>query len=308
MNWNNFASCLMLLCFVISCNEPTNESKNESTRVTGTKYLIDAEVLFPIAAHDTIVLLDLQHPEDYLKGHLPNAINLWRSELNNPLFKYDGMMPERDYLEEILQRRGIPSNAFLVLYDNRGSCEATRLWWILKHYGYERMAILNGGTQDWLLVDTLTKNVTINRMSGNFRFPENIKASSSDDILVNDLSEKINQDRLIILDTRSKEEHEGLTLKKGARWAGSIPGSIHIDWMEAVDQTTSRFKGIEDLQNIYKEVLNDDRLAVTYCHSGVRSTHTFFVLTELLGRKNVKNYDGSWVEWTHHFQPESVNK
>ena len=168
------------------------------------------------------------------------------------------------------------------------------------------MAILNGGTLAWSQVDSLTSAVT-DRPQGDFKFTQPGIAPTSDNILVTDLSKMIYQNQVVVLDTRSKEEHEGLTLKQGAQWAGRIPGSIHIDWMEAVDQSTYRFKEPTELQNIYNKVLNNDLLAVTYCHSGVRSTHTYFVLTELLGRKNVTNYDGSWVEWTNHFQQELVN-
>ncbi|MEQ8906747.1 sulfurtransferase [Ekhidna sp.] len=304
MNWNNYISMLMVLCLGAGCNKPVKDAGAKLPVVS--KYLIEADELRSIIDQDSLILLDLQRPEDFNKGHLPNAINLWRSALNNPSFKYDGMMPEREMLEAVLQNKGVSPDAFLVLYDNRGSCEATRLWWILKHYGYDRMAILNGGTQAWSQVDSLTSVTTV-KPQGNFKFPEYAKAPTSDNILVTDLSKMIDQNQVVVLDTRSKEEYEGLTLKQGAQWAGRIPGSIHIDWMEAVDQSTYRFKEPTELQNIYNKMLNNDLLAVTYCHSGVRSTHTYFVLTELLGRKNVTNYDGSWVEWTNHFQQELVN-
>lgn len=295
---------MIVLCLGAGCNQPV---KNEGAELpVVSKYLIEADELRSIIDQDSLVLLDLQRPEDFTKGHLPNAINIWRSALNNPSFEYDGMIPEMEMLEAVLQSKGVSSDAFLVLYDNRGSCEATRLWWVLKHYGYDRMAILNGGTQAWSQVDSLT-NVITDRPQANFKFPEHAKAPTSDNILVTDLFDMISQNQVLVLDTRSKEEHEGLTLKQGAQWAGRIPGSIHIDWMEAVDQSSYRFKESIELQNIYNKVLNNDLLAVTYCHSGVRSTHTYFVLTELLGRKNVTNYDGSWVEWTNHFQQELVN-
>ncbi|MEP0985112.1 rhodanese-like domain-containing protein [Ekhidna sp.] len=303
MKWNNIVTYLMLLVLMVGCNNPP-EKEREPTKVT--KYLIEAEELLPIVTDDTLVVLDLQRPEDFQKGHIKNSINIWRSELNNPSFKYDGMIPERDFLEEKLRSKGVLANAFIVLYDNRGSCEATRLWWVLKHYGYERMAILNGGTQGWMKLDTLTTEI-VNRKRSDFELTSNVGAETSLNMLIADLSMIINNNEPFMLDTRSKDEFEGLSLKQGAKWAGRIPESKHIDWMEAVDQETFRFKEASELQKIYKEVINNEQLVVTYCHSGVRSTHTFFVLTELLGRKNVKNYDGSWVEWTHHFQPELVN-
>ncbi|MEQ9023139.1 MAG: rhodanese-like domain-containing protein, partial [Pseudomonadales bacterium] len=126
MNWNNYISMLMVLCLGAGCNKPVKDAGAKLPVVS--KYLIEADELRSIIDQDSLILLDLQRPEDFNKGHLPNAINLWRSALNNPSFKYDGMMPEREMLEAVLQNKGVSPDAFLVLYDNRGSCEATRLW------------------------------------------------------------------------------------------------------------------------------------------------------------------------------------
>ena len=110
----------------------------------------------------------------------------------------------------------------------------------------------------------------------------------------------INMD-VIILDTRSENEFTGERQKNGAKKGGRIPRSILIDWANAIDyHGDKKLKPKEDLEIIYKNFLpSKDDDVIVYCHSGVRSAHTTFILTQLLGYKNVKNYDGSWVEWSH---------
>lgn len=109
-----------------------------------------------------------------------------------------------------------------------------------------------------------------------------------------------NPDSTVILDTRSVNEYTGLRQKKGANSSGRIFGSKLIDWTGCVNYNgDKKFKGYEELKEIYTAVIPDiERPVITYCHSSVRSTHTTFVLTELLGYKNVKNYDGSWTKWS----------
>ena len=116
----------------------------------------------------------------------------------------------------------------------------------------------------------------------------------------------IEDSSLILLDTRGLEEYSGSKLKNGAAWAGHIPSAKNIDWAEAVDyHGNHKFLPSDELKNKYDSLgITGNQPVVTYCHSGVRSAHTLFVLTELLGYKNVRNYDGSWIEWSHLNQAE----
>jgi len=107
---------------------------------------------------------------------------------------------------------------------------------------------------------------------------------------------------VFLVDARSAEEYEGQLQKAGAKKAGRIPKSIHIDWSEAVDYgNTYTFKPISELEKIYGSIgASKEDTIIVYCHSGVRSSHTSFVLTQLLDYKNVLNYDGSWIEWSYY--------
>lgn len=124
-----------------------------------------------------------------------------------------------------------------------------------------------------------------------------MKYAISKEEVVTALSKKI-----ILVDTRSFDEFSGKQQKKGASKAGRIPNSIHIDWAEAINfHGNQKIKSVETLTEFYAKKLkatkNDS--IILYCHSGVSSAHTTFVLTQLLGYKNVKNYDGSWTEWSY---------
>ena len=105
----------------------------------------------------------------------------------------------------------------------------------------------------------------------------------------------------ILIDTRTTDEYSGEKLKKGAQKAGRIPSAFHIDWAEAIHFSgDKRFKSMQELENIYGHIIpSTEAPCILYCHTGMRSAHTTFVLTQLLGYSNVKNYDGSWTEWSH---------
>lgn len=287
MNWSK----LLILLIIAGCQP---RQSNEASAIH-SKFVLEAKELATIINHDSIVIVDIRKPIHYSEQHLPKAINIWRTEIENNKYPFSGMMADETYLENVLGEKGISSDQFLVLYDDRQGCEAARLWWVLNYYGHKRMAILNGGLKAWKEVGTLT-SVQDQHLPRTFTFPEVVNHNSL--ARLEDISNSYTE--LSLVDTRSKEEFSGVILKNGASDKGRIPGSIHLDWMNAVDAQSGKFKSIDDLKLIYAEVLNSTKPIVTYCHSGVRSAHTYFVLTELLGLSNVRNFDGSWVEWSYH--------
>lgn len=208
------------------------------------------------------------------------------------------MMANQTQMETLFGKLGIKTDDTLIIYDDNGLCDSARLWWLLETYGFTKVKFLHGGMTGWKATaeEISTALPVINKTI--FKFPKKTK------IQYHASKEQVQQalkNNTVILDTRTTDEFSGKRQKKGAAKGGRIPKSIHIDWAEAINYDgDKRMKSLEDLETIYAQLNSSkDDPIIVYCHSGVRSAHTSFVLTQLLGYKNVKNYDGSWTEWSH---------
>jgi thiosulfate/3-mercaptopyruvate sulfurtransferase len=208
-------------------------------------------------------------------------------------------MASKGQIEQLFGQLGISSEDTIVIYDDNGVCEAARLWWILQNYNFDNVKLLNGGFTAWLEYNGELTNKKPEWQPTQFKLTgtPNMKYYISKEELVEAL-----KDNPVVIDARSLDEYSGKQLKKGASRAGRIPNSIHVDWANNINfNGDKRFKSNEDIQKNYAFLnLQKKDPIILYCHSGVRSAHTTFVLTQLLGFENVKNYDGSWVEWSYH--------
>jgi thiosulfate/3-mercaptopyruvate sulfurtransferase len=158
--------------------------------------------------------------------------------------------------------------------------------------------LLNGGFLAWKTIEGEIDNLKPTVTVSSFKLYENpsMKYYVSKEEMLSAV-----KNNTFILDTRTTNEFTGKRHKKGAFKGGRIPNSKLIDWADAVEyHDTKKFKSKEQLNQIYNRLkLSKEDEIIVYCHSGVRSAHTTFVLTQLLGYKNVKNYDGSWTEWSY---------
>jgi len=242
------------------------------------------------------ILVDLQSEDAYLNGHIHDAVNINRAEFENPNAQVKGMSMTKGEMEKLLSSKGIQSDAKLILYDRKGGVEASRLWWILKMYGFENAQILNGGMDSWK-GEVATEIPLVQVSDFHFTSPE------QPDMVIDydQLEEWRKTGSIILLDNRSKDEFDGLVLKKGASFAGHIPGAKNICYTNTFDfrpEHYMKIKPVKDLRTVYSAYANPEDTVVLYCHSGVRSAHTYMVMTELLGYRHVYNYDGSWIEWS----------
>lgn len=308
MRSNSFftiAICLFGLYFS-GCKTESTQSitieKAKAPEYAKTEYLIDVEQLVEeTKTNPDLVIIDVRKPDSFLEeGHIPGAINLWRTDMESDAYDYRGMMASREQMESLLGSLGCGNRSKIVMYDSQCNVDAARLWWILVHYGHDKMALLNGGLSAWRMAGyqlehdpAYTEKVTYNF---NPDHESNWLAS------INEVEASLNDPMSVLVDTRTSDEYTGRSQKKNAFNSGHIPGSIWIDWVNAVNfNGDHRFKSHSKLMEIYSEVgLDKDQKVITYCHSGVRSAHTAFVLTQLLGFEQVKNYDGSWTEWSYH--------
>jgi len=278
----------MLLFLFFACNQ------QEHT----TSYLIELDDFESLSKLKTTKIIDFRKLKDYQEGHVQNAINIWRSDIEDDTFPYGGMKANKIQLEALFSRLGIQKDDTLIIYDDKGLCDAARLWWVLQYYNFKNVKLLNGG-----LVTLQNAGISLSKESVRF-VPSKFEFSgistrffASKEQIQNAISNKS-----LILDTRTEDEFTGKQLKKGAFQAGRIPSSKLIDWANAINYNgNKKIKSVAELNKIYGELTTDksDTLFV-YCHSGVRSAHTTFVLTQLLNYKHVLNYDGSWTEWSYY--------
>ncbi len=295
MSWKSSLSLVSLL--LASCLQ--RGSKLATHPFPSHSPLIELEELLANDFSKRYTLVDFRHPRAYTEGHIKEAVNIWRSDIENSSQPYKGIMPTKEQLEKVFSKKGIQPTDTLILYDDNGSCEATRLWWILQHYGFNQTRVLNGGIKAYLGHGLALSKKVPKRDSSNFVlkgvFPEHFIDREE---LLNLLNTK---NPLKLVDVRTPDEFHGKRQKKGAYKAGRISKSIFFDWKNALDSTNEHhFLPKEALQKRYEKLSpNKEDLVVVYCHSGVRSAHTTFVLTQLLGYKNIKNYDGSWTEWSY---------
>ncbi len=235
--------------------------------------------------------------EAYNEGHIPGAIAWnWTTQLQDPV-RRDILSKEQ--IEELLSKSGISNDDLVVLYGDNNNWFAAYAYWQLKIYGHEKVKLMNGGRKKWLAENRpLTKDVPSPA-------PTQYKAKDPDLSLrahVWQVREKLNRSDVGLVDVRSPQEFNGEILAppglpETAQRAGHIPGAANIPWSQAVNEDGT-FKSADELRSLYaSKGITPDKEIVTYCRIGERSSHTWFVLRELLGFEKVQNYDGSWTEW-----------
>ena len=299
MNLKNSLLLLVILASVLSCKENT-KSATEGEVILSEPLIPYNSPLLDLNDPD-IALVDFRKDEAYKAGHLPGAINLYRDDFQDTTLPYKGIRIDREKMAERLGKAGITEDHTIVVYDDKGSSDASRLWWLLRLYNFEKVHLLDGGIGYWENMGGKPSLAVTEVTPDTFSFsdkPDKFILIEKEQVL-----KLIHSDasKAILLDARSAREYKGHQHKDGAKKAGRIPKSVHIDWAEAVDYgNTFTFKPVEELEKIYNRLgASKEDTIVVYCHSGVRSSHTTFVLTQLLDYKNVLNYDGSWVEWSY---------
>lgn len=249
-------------------------------------------------ADDSVVFLEVDEDVTayHVDGHIPGAVALnWRTELQQQ-YTRDLVGPGR--FGELMAERGITRNHTVVVYGGNHNWFAAYAYWYLRLYGHADVRLLDGGRMRWerdgLPLETDLPDRPATRYAAD---PQDLSIRAfRDDVLAG-----LGSDALV--DVRSVDEFTGrLTApaglpQEGGRQRGHIPGAVSIPWNRAVTRDGT-FRTDAELRTIYADSLADaDRRVVTYCRIGERSSHTWFVLHELLGQTNVVNYDGSWVEY-----------
>jgi len=235
----------------------------------------------------------------YDVGHVPGSVKIdWQTELQDQLI--------RDYInkgnfEGLMSKKGIGNDTTVVFYGDKNNWWACYAFWTFKVFRHEKCLIMNGGRKKWSDEGRpMTKEVS-QYPKTSYKCPgvnESIRAFRDD--VMNHIKAK-----KPLVDVRSPKEYTGELLhmedypQEGALRGGHIPGAANIPWARAVVQENGTFKSADELLDIYQKEkgLKPDDDIIAYCRIGERSSHTWFVLTYLLGYNRVRNYDGSWTEW-----------
>ena len=295
MNWK--INLLVLILVFTACKEEkkvTNITIKDDKKIN---YLIEVDELLKIAKEPHIRILDFRKAKFYNKEHVKGALNILRTDIEDASYPYNGMMAGKKQIETLFSKLGINTNDTIIIYDDNGLCDSARLWWILQNYDYTNVKLLHGGITAWKANNGAISTEARSVKKGNFKLTENPSMKyyvSKEDMF------KAIKNNSIILDTRTDDEYSGKRQKKGSAKGGRIPNGKLIDWSYVVNyHGDKKLKPINELEKIYDAVIpSKNDTVIVYCHSGVRSAHTTFVLTQLLGYKNVKNFDGSWTEWS----------
>jgi thiosulfate/3-mercaptopyruvate sulfurtransferase len=259
--------------------------------------LVETQWVEDHLADDSIRIVEVdENPALYAEAHIPGAIGFdWKSDLQDQV-KRDFLGPQ-DF-GELFGGRGISNEHTIVLYGDRNNWFAAYTYWYLRYYGHDNVKLMNGPREKWISEGRPTSTDVPEHEPLTFNASEGDAAirAKRDEVL-----DALDRD-VALIDVRSPQEYSGELIamagyeQEGAQRSGHIPGAASVPWAQAVKEDGT-FKSAEDLRELYGSKGVTDGPVIAYCRIGERSAHTWFVLHELLGQDEVKNYDGSWTEW-----------
>ena len=234
----------------------------------------------------------------YEQGHIAGAVSFnWQSQLQQNVVRD---IVSRDEMEALLSSNGVSPDTTIVLYGDNNNWFAAWAFWQLKYYGHADVRLMNGGRVLWLAENRPTTTEAPSYPATNY----SITTENNDLRALRDyVLQAVNSGSHALVDVRSPDEFSGALNappnlpQEGSQRNGHIPGAANIPWGQAVNEDGT-FKSADELSQLYGgRGVDGSRETIAYCRIGERSSHTWFVLSQLLGYDNVRNYDGSWTEW-----------
>ncbi|WP_336086446.1 sulfurtransferase [Nocardia sp. SSK8] len=232
----------------------------------------------------------------YEGGHIEGAVRLdWKTDLQDQV-RRDFVNQEQ--FSDLLSARGISNDDTVVLYGGNNNWFAAYAYWYFKLYGHNDVKLLDGGRKKWELDGRPLSRDAVARPATQYKAaaPDTSIRAFRDEVIA-----AIGTKNLV--DVRSPDEFSGKILapahlpQEQSQRPGHIPGAINVPWSKAANEDGT-FRSDAELAELYKDAgLDGEKETIAYCRIGERSSHTWFVLQELLGHQNVKNYDGSWTEY-----------
>jgi thiosulfate/3-mercaptopyruvate sulfurtransferase len=260
--------------------------------------LVDTQWVEDHLNDDSVRVVEVdENPALYAEAHIPGAIGFdWKKDLQDQV-KRDFLGPRE--FGALFGGRGVSNDHTIVLYGDRNNWFAAYTYWYLRYYGDQNVRLMNGPREKWISEGRPTTTDVPSYQAQQFTAQEGdsaIRAKRDEVLAALDQSTRL-------VDVRSPQEFSGELIamagyeQEGAQRSGHIPGAASVPWAQAVKEDGT-FKSADELRELYtsKGVIDGNPI-IAYCRIGERSAHTWFVLHELLGHDDVKNYDGSWTEW-----------
>lgn len=262
-----------------------------------SEVLVDADWVAEHGTDADVVLVEVDEDTTaYEGGHIAGAIKLdWKKDLQDPVRRD---FVNKEQFEKLLSERGIGNDDTVVLYGGNNNWFAAYAYWYFKLYGHRDVRLLDGGRKKWELDARELSTEKVTRPATSYTAQEqDLSIRAFRDEVVDAIGKKS------LVDVRSPDEYAGRLLapahlpQEQSQRGGHVPTSVNVPWSKAANDDGT-FKSDDELRKIYTEAgVNWDGDIIALCRIGERSSHTWFVLQELLGQPSVKNYDGSWTEY-----------
>ena len=271
-----------------------------ATRVAHPESIVETDWVAEHLEDEDVAIVEVDvDTMAYEQGHIPGAIGWnWTTQLNDTVTRD---ILSKAQVQRLMGGSGIGRGTTVVLYGDNNNWFATYAFWQLRMYGHRRLKVMNGGRQKWIdegrpvTTDVPTPEPRTYRASD----PDTSIRATRDYVL----EVASTQNNVGLVDVRAPDEFSGELLapahlpQEGSQRGGHIPGASNVPWLKAVNESDGTFKSVEELSDIYGKEVKPDREVIAYCRIGERSSHTWFVLSQILGYDKVRNYDGSWTEY-----------
>jgi thiosulfate/3-mercaptopyruvate sulfurtransferase len=252
--------------------------------------LTTPQQLKPKLGEPDLCVIDTRMAEEFCQGHIPGAVHFDLFGISiidttpAPLKAFMWMMLH------LFELRGVNHEKEVVVYEGTSGMRAARAFWFLEYFGHPRVSLLDGGIQAWRKCGYEVTTAASPAKAAHFKPAEKGAILASVDYL----SHSLERDDVRILDTRSEAEYMGRNIR--AARGGAIPGAVHLEWTQNLDQE-GKFKPPDELAAMYRKLgVTPEKEIIPYCQGGYRSSHSYLAL-RLIGFPKVRNYLGSWKEW-----------
>lgn len=286
---------LLILTLILILNFSILSSTTLGAALNEELFIKAKNLNLELKAAKKLKIIDVRSSSQYLLGHIPTAVQLWADDLRAQEGWVEELIPSPILFRNILAEKGFNKDSKIIIYSQKNSSWAARLWFIFQFYDYQNVKILKGGYQSWQENDFEENFLPPNPKTGNF-----IIKDVNNNLIINTatLAENFRNKDFIILDLRSSSEFLGKKTIAAAFRKGRVPNSIHLEWSKLFD-SQKNLKNSKELLEIFGKKIkpNSKKTIVLLSNKGIRAAHAFLILKSLNYQK-LKVYDEGWLGWS----------